>query len=131
MRWVRDSEWKWEDLILKLEKLYLSRINSAWLIKEPLFSVVNLYRFKKNVYFFWLPSFFVKFFRPEHNTLNRSHTIRFGTLDYYRELDPTFSIADAEEGRESTDIVSADSDNASPKVKERLSILKGSNVSIR
>ncbi|MCA9461864.1 MAG: hypothetical protein KC590_06985 [Nitrospira sp.] len=81
--------------------------------------------------FFSSPSYLVKFCRPEHNILNRCHTIRFGTLEYYRELESKLLIADKEEGRESTDIVSVDSTNASPQVKEMFPILKGANVTIQ
>ncbi len=80
---------------------------------------------------FGSPANLVKFCRPEHNILDRCHTIRFGTLDYYRELDPAFSIADAEEGRETTGIVTVDSDNASPEAKKRLPILRNPNVTIQ
>lgn len=44
----------------------------------------------------------VKFCRPEHNLSDGCRTIRIGTLDFYRELDPKFMIADPTEGLEST-----------------------------
>lgn len=40
----------------------------------------------------------VKFCKPEHNLLNGCNTIRFGTLEYYRSLDPSYLISDMEEG---------------------------------
>jgi hypothetical protein len=57
----------------------------------------------------------VKFCKPEHNILDRCHTVRVGTFEYYREMDPTFAIADATEGRESTNISSMDTAVASPE----------------
>lgn len=55
----------------------------------------------------------VKFCKPEHNILDRCHTIRLGTFEYYRNMDPSFAIADVTEGRESTIIESMDSATAS------------------
>jgi len=40
----------------------------------------------------------VKFCKKEHNIKTGSPTIQLGTFQYYRELDPTFSIADVSEG---------------------------------
>lgn len=40
----------------------------------------------------------VKFCKKEHNIQLGCHTIQLGSFDYYRNLDPEFSIADAEEG---------------------------------
>lgn len=40
----------------------------------------------------------VKFCKPEHNPLNGCPTLRLGTLEFYRSLDPSFMIADDEEG---------------------------------
>ena len=40
----------------------------------------------------------VKYCKSEHNPLNGCSSIQLGTLKYYREMDPTFSIADDEEG---------------------------------
>jgi len=40
----------------------------------------------------------IKFCKEEHNIRNGCHTLQLGTFDYYRTLDPEFSIADAEEG---------------------------------
>jgi hypothetical protein len=57
----------------------------------------------------------VKFCKPEHNILDRCYTVRLGTFEYYREMDPSFAIADAAEGRESTNINSMDSAAASPE----------------
>ncbi|MEO8327713.1 MAG: hypothetical protein ABI618_17825 [Nitrospirota bacterium] len=62
----------------------------------------------------------VKFCKPEHNILNKCHEIRFGTLQDYREMDPSFSIADQEEGREYTDILSADPNNTSPEALKKI-----------
>ena len=77
------------------------------------------------------PCHFVKFCRPEHNILNGCQTIRFGTLEYYRQLDPSSVLADSMEGRETTDIRIADSQNASPEVKEMFPLLKNRNVTIQ
>ncbi len=58
----------------------------------------------------------VKFCKPEHNLLDRSNTIRLGTLEYYRDMDPSFAgIADATEGQDSTLINSIDTSTASPE----------------
>jgi hypothetical protein len=46
----------------------------------------------------------VKYCKPEHNPLQGCKTIRLGTLQYYREMDPSFSIADEHEGKESYSI---------------------------
>lgn len=43
----------------------------------------------------------IKFCKPEHNPLKGCNTFRFGTLEYYRNLDPAFLIADSEEGQDS------------------------------
>lgn len=40
----------------------------------------------------------VKYCATEHNIALGCNTLQLGTFDYYRELDPTFSIADASEG---------------------------------
>lgn len=40
----------------------------------------------------------VKFCKEEHNIKLGCHTLQLGTFDYYRNLDPEFSIADAKEG---------------------------------
>lgn len=40
----------------------------------------------------------VKFCKEEHNIKLGCHTLQLGTFDHYRNLDPEFSIADAEEG---------------------------------
>ena len=55
----------------------------------------------------------VKFCKPEYNILNGCHTIRFGTLEYYRDLDPSFAIADENEGKETTGVGSFLTDTAS------------------
>ena len=39
-----------------------------------------------------------KFCKPEHNPLNGASTLRLGTLEYYRDMDPAFAIADPLEG---------------------------------
>jgi len=47
----------------------------------------------------------VKFCKPKHNIMKECHTIQFGTLEHYRDLDPAFApIADENEGIESTDV---------------------------
>jgi hypothetical protein len=40
----------------------------------------------------------VKYCANEHNVVLGCNTLQLGTFDYYRELDPAFSIADASEG---------------------------------
>ena len=40
----------------------------------------------------------IKYCKEEHNIQLGCHTLQLGTFDYYRNLDPEFSIADAEEG---------------------------------
>lgn len=56
----------------------------------------------------------IKFCKPEHNILDRCHALRVGTLEYYRELDPNFAIADATEGVESTVVRSVDTGACTP-----------------
>jgi hypothetical protein len=47
----------------------------------------------------------VKYCRPEHSPLNGCTTIRLGTLQYYRELDPDFQgIADMSEGLDTIEV---------------------------
>lgn len=41
---------------------------------------------------------FIKFCNKKHNLKNGSPTIQLGTFQYYREMDPEFSIADSSEG---------------------------------
>ena len=60
----------------------------------------------------------IKFCKPEHNILDRSHTIRFGTFEYYREMNPEFSIADAAEGIEINNVDSMNSATSSPEAVE-------------
>ena len=67
----------------------------------------------------------VKFCKPEHNILDRCHTIRLGTFEYYRDMDPSFAIADATEGSELVDIDSLDTSTAS---RESLAALAGSGA---
>lgn len=55
----------------------------------------------------------IKYCKPEHNLLNGCRTIRFGTLEYYREMDSSFAIADATEGQESVVINDLDTSTAS------------------
>lgn len=55
----------------------------------------------------------VKFCKPEHNLLDRCHNIRFGTLEYYREMDPSFTISDPDEGCEKVVVKSIETDKAS------------------
>lgn len=45
---------------------------------------------------------FVKFCKEEHNIIKGCQTLHLGTLEYYRNLDPKFSIADSNEGVAST-----------------------------
>lgn len=40
----------------------------------------------------------IKFCKKEHNIVSGCPTLQLGTFDYYRNLDPKFSIADVEEG---------------------------------
>lgn len=41
--------------------------------------------------------FLIKYCKKEHNIFAGCNTIKLGTLDYYREIDPTFTIADVNE----------------------------------
>lgn len=71
----------------------------------------------------------VKFCKPEHNILDRCHTIRFGTLEYYRDMDPFFAIADKEEGQEAIGMVDIDTSNASREVLETIHpTIQGNNI---
>ena len=40
----------------------------------------------------------IKYCKSEHNIQGSCNTIQLGTFDYYREMNPKFSIADAKEG---------------------------------
>lgn len=40
----------------------------------------------------------IKYCESQYNVANTSNTLQLGTFDYYREKDPSFSIADAKEG---------------------------------
>ena len=40
----------------------------------------------------------IKFCKSEHNIASGCNTLQLGTFDYYREMDPDFSIADSKEG---------------------------------
>ncbi|MRX28172.1 hypothetical protein [Kangiella sp. HZ709] len=40
----------------------------------------------------------IKYCKEEHNIAKDCNTIQLGTFDYYRQMDPSFSIADPEEG---------------------------------
>lgn len=40
----------------------------------------------------------IKYCKSEHNIANGCKTLQLGTFDYYREADPTWSIADTSEG---------------------------------
>ncbi len=42
---------------------------------------------------------FIKFCKSEHNVKTGCPTLQLGTFQYYRELDPSFSIADEHEGQ--------------------------------
>ncbi len=42
-------------------------------------------------------NFLIKYCRKEHNIFAECNTIRLGTLDYYREMDPAFTISDPNE----------------------------------
>lgn len=53
---------------------------------------------------------FYKYCRKEHNIKEGCQKIHIGTLEYYKELDPDFSIADKNEGSYEYDI-----DNYDPK----------------
>lgn len=57
----------------------------------------------------------VKFCKKKHNILDKCRTIRFGTFEYYRKLDPSFAIADETEGKDSLEINSVNTSNASPE----------------
>ncbi len=40
----------------------------------------------------------IKYCKSEHNIASMCNSLQLGTFDYYREMDPTFSIADSKEG---------------------------------
>ncbi len=40
----------------------------------------------------------IKYCKSEHNIRDNCNTIQLGTFDYYREMNPDFSIADPKEG---------------------------------
>lgn len=74
----------------------------------------------------------IKYCKPEHNVLDRCHTIRLGTFEYYRKLDPSFAIADATEAAESTSVFSLDTEKASPEAMASVMPLKlGSHSQMR
>ena len=66
----------------------------------------------------------VKYCKPQHNLLDRCHTIRIGTIEYYRDMDPSFLIADPTEGTETVKMTNQPMANASPEaaafIKEQL-----------
>ena len=62
----------------------------------------------------------VKYCKKIHNLKLGSPTIQLGSLNYYRDLDPNFSIADQTEGHESTFIGNFDSRAAKEDVKTHL-----------
>lgn len=70
----------------------------------------------------------VKFCKPEYNILKGCHTIRFGTLEYYRDLDPSFAIADENEGKDSIHVKSLQSDTAP---SESIEFLKGNGLVVK
>jgi hypothetical protein len=64
----------------------------------------------------------VKYCKPEHSLLNGCRTLRLGTLQYYRELDPTFQpTADSAEGRDTIKVDSLKMETAEPDAKAAVS----------
>ena len=60
----------------------------------------------------------IKYCKPQHSLFNGCPTVRLGTLEYYRELDPTFQpIADPAEGRETVNVDSLKMETATPEAK--------------
>ncbi len=64
--------------------------------------------------------YLVKYCKKEHNIQLDCKTIQIGSLNYYREMDPQFSIADHNEGRETTLIGNYNSEKAKPEIKQHL-----------
>lgn len=74
----------------------------------------------------------IKFCKPEHNILDRCRTIRFGTLEYYRDLDSSFMISDTSEGMETTLVKSLDKPTASAEALASLgAIANAKTIRIR
>jgi len=62
----------------------------------------------------------VKYCKPEHNLLHGCRTIRLGTFEYYRELDPNLKIADDMEGRDSVLVKSMKTETASLQARAEI-----------
>lgn len=65
----------------------------------------------------------IKYCKPEYNPFTGSPTIRLGTLDYYRALDPSFSIADKDEGVETTLVKNFDNISSTAEMRATMSSL--------
>jgi hypothetical protein len=72
---------------------------------------------------------YIKYCKKEHNIPLGCNTIQLGTLKYYREMDPRFSIADINEQTETTIINSFDSSIADQKTMNQFSSIKVDNKS--
>lgn len=62
----------------------------------------------------------VKYCKKKFNIVYNCPTIQLGTLQYYRELDPNFSIADANEGIGRIGVQDYDPNKSSDEVKNLL-----------
>lgn len=73
----------------------------------------------------------VKYCKPEHNIYEGCQSIQLGTLDYYRQMDPSFIISDSDEGKVS---ISSSGGRVSitPEQAERLTAgaVTGSSIEI-
>lgn len=67
----------------------------------------------------------VKYCRKEHNILLGCTTIKLCSLNHYRDLDPNFSIADKNEGNETTIVANYDSQQAPSDAKALLNFGDG------
>lgn len=68
------------------------------------------------------PRILRKYCKPQHNIRDGCRTIRLGTLNYYKNLDPSFAIADPTEGAEELDVVSIDT---ATRTRESMKALEG------
>jgi hypothetical protein len=71
-------------------------------------------------------SYLVKYCKDEHNILKSCPTLRLGTFQYYREINPSQEIADETDGQERVSVKSYIPKNASKEAKEYF----GNNVFI-
>lgn len=75
----------------------------------------------------WEPHL-VKYCERRFNAAAESKTIKIGTLDYYRRLDPSFTIADATEGIYSIKVVRGDGDGV--LTRDQVECVSGGTVSL-